>query len=56
MTGEYNVPPKMQCVVSHIERNVSMELQRKLIQLDLDMDIMNFIKVINYHDPLEQLV
>lgn len=54
MTKEINTPPKIQCLVSHIERGVSRELQLKLIKSDL-LDPVNFINKINYMDPLDKI-
>lgn len=56
LTGEYNVPSKIQCLISHTERNAAMRLQRKLIKLDLDVDITNYIQQKDYMDPLEQIL
>lgn len=54
MTSEINTPPKIQCMVSHTERNVSRELELKLIKENL-IDPSNFISRINYMDPLDKI-
>ncbi|KAA5806826.1 radical SAM protein [Thermoanaerobacterium thermosaccharolyticum] len=54
-TNEFNIPPKIQCIISHIERNKSKELQRKLMSEDL-MKFSNVISDIDYLDPLEKYI
>ena len=54
MTTEINTPPKIQCVVSHIERSISRDLELKLIKNDL-LDPLNFINKIHYLDPLDKI-
>lgn len=51
-TGEYNVSPKNQCLISHIERKKAKKLQSILIN-DKFIDSSNLITDINYSDPLE---
>ena len=52
MTGEVNTPSKEQCVISHLERNVSREL---LYNIRKHGEFMNGteIKEIDYLDPFE---
>lgn len=54
MTTEINTPSKIQCLVSHIERNISRDLELKLIKDDL-LDPVNFINKIHYTDPLDKI-
>ncbi|WP_313346270.1 radical SAM peptide maturase, CXXX-repeat target family [Sedimentibacter sp.] len=54
LTTEINTPSRMQCIVSHTERNVSRDLELKLIKADL-LDPINFINKIDYMDPIEKL-
>lgn len=49
-TDEYCVPGEFQCIISHIEREVSKNLQHKLRE-DLKINFPNVIKDINYVDP-----
>lgn len=55
-TREYNIPGAMQCIKSHIERNVSMTLSQLLrkegIEYGADIDI----KAIDYIDPMELVI
>jgi radical SAM peptide maturase (CXXX-repeat target family)/CXXX repeat peptide maturase len=51
-TNEINIPSKMQCVISHIERNKSKSLQLS-IKKECDVDFNRIIKDINYLDPIE---
>ncbi len=55
MTNELNIPSKIQCVVSHIERNQSMKLQ-KLIKENSSCQYENILGEIYYLDPLEKLL
>ena len=52
ITQEINTPSHEQCVVSHIERNVSKELSAKMRDLGYDAQI---IPDINYLDPFENI-
>lgn len=54
MTREINTPSHIQCLVSHVERNISRELEIKLIKSDL-IDPVNFINKVDYMDPLEKI-
>ncbi len=54
-TNEINTPSKMQCIISHIERNKSRELQLRLKEWGFN-DFKNFIKEIDYLDPLDHLL
>ncbi|MBQ0074247.1 MAG: CXXX repeat peptide maturase [Prevotella sp.] len=51
-TLEVNTPGKEQCVISHLERNASMELLKKLHNKGLLLEIEK-INNINYLDPFE---
>lgn len=53
LTNEINTPSRIQCVISHIERNKSAELQKKLAAEISDDAYENRIPKINYLDPLE---
>jgi radical SAM peptide maturase (CXXX-repeat target family)/CXXX repeat peptide maturase len=55
MTTEYNTPPKNQCMISHIERNKTREMQLKLRNEGLE-EFIEIIKEINYLDPLEKIM
>lgn len=55
LTGEYNTPPKIQCVISHIERKKSFELQRALINVNIS-SFRNILDNIVYQDPLDQII
>lgn len=55
LTNEYNIPSKIQCVVSHLERNASRELQEILVNEGF-MNTNNIISKINYLDPLEKVL
>ncbi len=55
MTNEINIPSKMQCIVSHIEREQSMKLQ-KLIKESISYQFENILGEIDYNDPLEKLL
>ena len=51
LTTEINTPSSVQCIVSHTERNVSRNLELKLIAADL-LDPINFINKIDFIDPI----
>lgn len=55
LTSEINTPSKMQCVISHIERNKSRELQLEL-NMQKIVSIENIIGAIDYTDPLDKLL
>ena len=52
LTGEINIPSRMQCLVSHVERRISMELQNELIGAGL-LTPRNVLRPVSYSDPLE---
>lgn len=54
-TNEINTPSKMQCVISHIERNKARDLQIALTN-ELGMKFPNIIAEIDYLDPLDKLL
>lgn len=54
-TLEVNCPGKEQCVTSHLERNASMELLKKIRQLG-DFMPGKEIPVIDYLDPFEKVI
>ncbi|NEU05134.1 radical SAM peptide maturase, CXXX-repeat target family [Clostridium senegalense] len=54
LTNEYNIPSKIQCTISHLERNMSREIQNELVSLGVLKDC-NLIPKINYLDPLEKI-
>ncbi|MCX8129650.1 MAG: radical SAM peptide maturase, CXXX-repeat target family [Clostridia bacterium] len=53
LTNEINTPSKIQCVLSHIERNKARELQQKLIKQKVG-SYERLIEAIEYLDPLEK--
>jgi len=55
MSNEINIPSKMQCVISHTEREYSMKLQRMLKESS-SYKFENILKEIDYNDPLEKLL
>ena len=55
LTGEMSVPPRIQCLVSHLERKASLKLQRMLMD-EKAIDPVNIIKEISYMDPLELII
>lgn len=55
MTKEINTPSRIQCLVSHIERKKSLELQNKLSEKE-GMAFKNIIKEIDYSDPLTNII
>lgn len=55
MTNEINIPSKMQCVISHVEREHSMMLQ-SLIKEKSSYKFENTLKEIDYDDPLDKLL
>ncbi len=53
-TGELNIPGEKQCVISHIEREVSRTLQQQLITEKLTpFPNRNLIVELDYRDPFE---
>lgn len=52
-TYEINTPSKMQCIISHTERNKARSLQLSLIK-ESNMEFTHTIKEIDYLDPLEK--
>lgn len=55
MTNEINTPSKIQCELSHIERENSMKLQRRLKEYS-SYKFENTLSEIDYNDPLEKLL
>ncbi|AEY64488.1 radical SAM peptide maturase, CXXX-repeat target family [Clostridium sp. BNL1100] len=55
MTNEINTPSKIQCVISHIEREHSRKLQR-LLKENNSYKFENTLREIDYSDPLEKLL
>lgn len=53
MTLEVNTPSHEQCVISHIERNISRELQRNLRKVGTFMPEIEDIVEVDYLDPFE---
>lgn len=58
LTGEINTPSRIQCVVSHIERNMSRELQQELAAKNISNAVQNedILPEINYIDPFEKIL
>lgn len=54
LTAEFNTPSKIQCLVSHVERKISKELQASLIQTK-DLMFKNILQNIDYTDPIEKI-
>lgn len=52
LTGEINIPSRMQCLVGHVEREISMKLQSELLVLGL-LTPRNVLRPVSYRDPLE---
>lgn len=55
MTNEINTPSKIQCVISHIEREKSLKLQR-LLKESGSHRFVNLLNEIDYCDPLDKLL
>lgn len=55
LTNEINTPSKIQCIVSHIERNVARELQNRLHK-DGVKYYKKLIPELSYLDPLEKIL
>ena len=53
LTWEINTPSHQQCVLSHLERNASRDLQLQLEKEGIDPE--NRIKEINYLDPYDEI-
>ena len=51
LTMDMNTPSHQQCVVAHLERNASRELQQKLQDKGISLTPSNEIKEIDYLDP-----
>ncbi len=51
LTWDSNTPSRQQCVLAHIERNASQQLQNQLKEAGFNVN--NEIKDINYLDPFE---
>jgi len=52
LTGEIAIPSRIQCLVSHLERRISMELQHSLVEQGLIRPT-NAIGPVWYSEPLE---
>lgn len=52
LTGEINTPSRMQCVISHVEREFSKQLQARLKNYYI---FRNLLSPIDYVDPLEKI-
>lgn len=53
-TGEFNVPGEKQCVISHIEREVSRKLQQVFVEEHfIPYPNKNLIVELDYRDPLQ---
>ena len=53
LTSEINTPSHQQCVMSHVERNSSMRLSKKLRNLGYEVDT---ISEIDYLDPFKKYI
>lgn len=56
ITGEHNIPSSNQCIKSHIERNVSMNLQKKLEKQKIEFGFGKSILEVKYLDPIEIII
>ncbi|WP_051624262.1 CXXX repeat peptide maturase [Clostridium akagii] len=54
LTNEINTPSKIQCVISHLERNASLKLERKLNQENILFK--NILNSIEYLEPIDKLL
>jgi uncharacterized protein len=55
LTNEINTPSKIQCIISHTERNKARALQIRLKNL-AEINFKNTIAEIDYLDPLEKIL
>lgn len=55
LTGEVGIPSRIQCLVSHLERKVSMELQHALVREELIRPA-NAIGPVWYAEPMERVL
>jgi uncharacterized protein len=55
LTGEISVPSRIQCLVSHLERKMSMKLQT-ILRDERVINPINNIKEISYSDPWEVVI
>lgn len=55
LTGQINIPSKIQCIISHLERNKARRLQYRL-KKEKGLDFINNISEIEYLDPLEKIL
>jgi uncharacterized protein len=55
LTGEIGIPSRIQCLVSHVERTMSMKLERMLMDEGVIHPI-NVIRPVSHVDPLELVV
>lgn len=54
LTAEFNTPSKIQCLVSHVERKKSKELQARLMT-EKDFKVKNVLQEIDYNDPIQKI-
>lgn len=54
LTNEINTPSKIQCVITHLERNASLKLQQELNKENIKF--MNLLKDIKYLDPMDKMI
>jgi len=54
LTLDYNTPSHQQCVIAHIERNVSQQLQKRLQESNIQLSPNFEIKEIDYLDPFNK--
>lgn len=55
-TGEYSIPGSLQCIKSHIERNISMHLLQILREEKIPYGADIVMETIKYVDPMEAIV
>jgi radical SAM peptide maturase (CXXX-repeat target family)/CXXX repeat peptide maturase len=54
-TGEIHIPSRNQCVISHIERKKTLELQL-LLEENAEIHVAEKLKPVDYLDPLENII
>ena len=54
LTSEFNTPSKIQCLVSHVERKKSKELQARMMAVK-NFNVKNVLQEIDYTDPIQKV-
>lgn len=55
LTGEINTPSRIQCLIGNTERNITKNLQKRLIEMGHLSDL-ELMKDIRYLDPLDKIL